>query len=180
MRTLEIRKSKIQGSGVFALVDIAADKKVFRFSERTIIIRHRPGCHCSVCKRCIQIGKDRWLYPKRGSFGWNLNHNCDPACGMRGSYIVALRRIRKGDEITIDYSTTNDDASWRMHCSCGSPDCRKTIKSVQYLPVRLLRRYAGHMPRYLEKKYLKNGPKMGGGARVRNASRSMAAIYKCS
>jgi len=160
MQTLEIRKSKIQGSGVFALASIEKDARVFRFSEKTITIRHRPGCHCAVCKRCIQVGKNAWLYPKRGSFGWNLNHSCSPSCGIRGSYIVALRGIRKGEEITIDYSATNDDTSWRMNCSCGSRNCRGTIRSVQYLTDRLFRRYAGYMPRYLRKKYLAGGIKI--------------------
>ncbi|MDD5348445.1 MAG: SET domain-containing protein-lysine N-methyltransferase, partial [Candidatus Omnitrophica bacterium] len=121
--------------------------------EKTVTIRHRPGCHCAVCRRCIQVGKDRWLYPKRGSFGWNLNHSCSPSCCIHGSYIVALRAIRKGDEITIDYSTTNDDARWEMFCSCGCRNCRKTIRSIQRLPARLLRKYAGRMPRYVEEKY---------------------------
>jgi hypothetical protein len=151
-----VRKSKIQGSGVFAGTAIAKGERVFRFSKKSITIRHRPGCHCKVCKRCIQVSKDKWLYPGYGSFGWTLNHSCNPSCGIQGSYIVALHGIRRGDEITIDYSTTNCDARWRMRCSCGCRNCRKTIRSVQYLQARLFEKYAGSMPKYVEKGYMKN------------------------
>ena len=150
---VEIRASSIQGSGVFALQEINRDDKVFRFSDRAIKIEHKQGCNCYICKRSINIAENLWLYPKKDSFGWNLNHSCNPSCYILGKDIFAFKKIKRGDEITIDYSTTNIDKKWKMKCSCGSKNCRKIIRSVQFLPKTLFKKYKGHMPRYMEESY---------------------------
>jgi hypothetical protein len=155
MEKAVVKKSRIQGTGVFAAAQFRRGQKIFKFSGKIIRINHRPGCHCKVCRRCIQVGRDAWLYPRRGSLGWNLNHSCEPSCGFCKSWIVALRRIGAGEEVTIDYSTTNTDTEWRMECTCGRKGCRKEIRSVQRLPPKLFGGFSGLMPRYVEKEYRK-------------------------
>jgi SET domain-containing protein len=48
---------------------------------------------------------------------------------VRGHLLVlALRDIRAGEEITLDYvSSMHSD---RKRCGCGAPDCRGTINKV--------------------------------------------------
>ena len=149
-----VRKSRIQGTGVFATARFLNGRKVFKFSDREITINHRPGCHCATCKRCIQVGKSGWLYPKPGSAGWFLNHSCSPSCAISGKWIIAIRKIESGQEISIDYSTTTDDEKWKMACRCKQRYCRKTIRSVQFLSPMLFGKYRGKMPKYVEKQYL--------------------------
>ena len=57
-----------------------------------------------------------------------INHRCDPNTFIRtiagDRYVVALREIHPGDEITYDYCINGDgDTAW--DCSCKSPECRK-------------------------------------------------------
>jgi uncharacterized protein len=54
-----------------------------------------------------------------------VNHSCDPNTHVIGMADVALKEIKKGDEITSDYS----DGGLLQHfeCTCGSKNCRKYI-----------------------------------------------------
>lgn len=63
-----------------------------------------------------------------------VNHSCDPNCefqileeagpndepGPRRLYLIALRTIRSGEELTISY---NWPASCAIECHCNSPNC---------------------------------------------------------
>jgi hypothetical protein len=86
---------------------------------------------------------------------WFLNHSCCPNLSYRNwakcedhsvISLVALRKIRAGDQLTMDYSTmtTSDDgeeegAAWRMLCHCGQPNCRKQLTEFAALPRELQR-----------------------------------------
>lgn len=65
-----------------------------------------------------------------GNFNWNIarlaNHSCDPNCeaqNVEGEiWLVALRNIKKGEEITFDYGYALEH--WEDHpCRCGSDAC---------------------------------------------------------
>lgn len=83
-----------------------------------------------------------------------LNHSCDPSCGFDGEItIVAMRDIKKGEEITIDYAmclTSKEIKS--MNCVCRSKFCRKIITSNDWKIKDLQIRYKGFFEPFLEKK----------------------------
>lgn len=65
-----------------------------------------------------------------GNFEWNIarlaNHSCDPNCeaqDIEGEiWFVALRNIKKGEELTFDYGYALEH--WQDHpCLCGSKNC---------------------------------------------------------
>jgi SET domain-containing protein len=88
----------------------------------------------------IQIGNDRYIDTRAP--GVFVNHSCDPNAGVRrDSLLVALRHIRKGQEIRYDYSTTMEEQSFTMPCRCGSPMCRGVIRDFSTLPAALRERY---------------------------------------
>jgi SET domain-containing protein len=153
MKKVFLGNSKIEGIGVIANKNFKKNEKIFLFSDKIIRINHKPGCHCEICRRCINTQKDRWLYPKRNSFGWNLNHSCFPNSYSKGKYIYALKNINANEEITIDYSTTNIDKKWKMKCSCKNKNCRRIIKSIQFLPKDLFKKYKGFMQEFIEQSY---------------------------
>ena len=64
-----------------------------------------------------------------------INHRCEPNTFIRtisgDRYVVALREIHPGDEITYDYCINGDgDTAW--DCSCKSPKCRKRHHSALF------------------------------------------------
>ena len=57
-----------------------------------------------------------------------INHACDPNAGYDGAdNIVALARIRPGDEIRMDYGTFTFSFDHEFVCGCGAPWCRRKV-----------------------------------------------------
>ena len=63
----------------------------------------------------------------------------------------SIKDIKKGEEITWDYSTTMDEDKWEMDCVCQSKNCRKRIKDFKYLPKEIQQKYIklGIVPDYI-------------------------------
>jgi hypothetical protein len=56
-----------------------------------------------------------------------LNHSCDPTSQSPGyDFEIAVRDIRRGEELTDDYGSLNVDPGFET-CGCGAPACRRTI-----------------------------------------------------
>ncbi len=127
---LTVAKSVIHGKGCFATVPFARGKKIAEYTGEKITNTEaeRRGR-----RRILRIsGLDgRWSID--GTHGGNgthyINHSCRPNCFMktvrRHLLVLALRDIRPGEEITLDYvSTMHSD---RKRCSCKVLGCRGTI-----------------------------------------------------
>lgn len=56
------------------------------------------------------LGIDEEQYLDLNELSRTFNHSCNPNSFIKGkNELVALRDIKKGEEITFDYSTTMDD-----------------------------------------------------------------------
>ena len=68
-----------------------------------------------------------------------LNHSCDPNCEtdeIDGRvWIMAIRNIGPGEELTYDYCLYDGDED-EATCNCGTANCRKTM----YSPAEVERR----------------------------------------
>lgn len=76
--------------------------------------------------------------PQPGAVGgypeWRfLNHGCDPNVVLRGRSFVARQPIRRGDELTFDYESTEWDMATPFLCECGSGRCRGQIRGYRHL-----------------------------------------------
>jgi hypothetical protein len=63
-------------------------------------------------------------------FSWDnarfVNHSCNPNTISTGyGFEIALRDIMPGEQITDDYGLFN--ITWKLHCNCGDPKCRKLV-----------------------------------------------------
>jgi len=114
-----IGRSRIHGVGVLAIRDIPRGARLFRGEDERVVwvpvtrIRRLPV----ELRRLYtdfgmawgaRIGVPRTL--NMLSVGWYLNHSARPntRCDEDGRF-YALRRIRKGEELTADYRTFSDD-----------------------------------------------------------------------
>jgi SET domain-containing protein len=103
----------------------------------------------------IGIAKNKWFNPEK-PYEY-INHSYVPSAGIRGKIsLIALRSMKKGEEITIDYSTVEGDPFWKMACACRTRQCRQIIKSIQFLPERKYRRLDPHIPAYFKNLYIRN------------------------
>lgn len=56
-----------------------------------------------------------------------INHSCNPNCGIKDKLkVVAMRKIKKGEEITFDYAMS-ETSDYKMKCNCKQKNCREII-----------------------------------------------------
>jgi hypothetical protein len=81
-----------------------------------------------------------------------LNHSCDANAVITGDRtVVAVAPIAVGQEICLDYSTTEADPHWKMTCKCGTPRCRRIIRAVQSLPPEMYERYRRYLAPFVRR-----------------------------
>ncbi|HEY6308092.1 MAG TPA: SET domain-containing protein-lysine N-methyltransferase, partial [Candidatus Angelobacter sp.] len=60
-----------------------------------------------------------------------VNHSCDPNCESdqidRRIWIITLRDIAAGEELTYDYNIYDSEPGDPASCHCGAPNCRGTM-----------------------------------------------------
>jgi SET domain-containing protein len=145
--TLKIADAGDKGKGVFVTNNIYAGDLVMDFQGKEEWIWDIPE---DVWEYTFQVDYDRYILPEKGSFGWFLNHSCEPNCVIVGrTRILALRTIEPGEELAIDYSTNVGWDGFAMRCSCGSPACRGVIRSYRYLDPMLKGRYGACVSAFL-------------------------------
>lgn len=127
----ELRPSRIDGSGMFALASIPARRKLGDLAGELISVsqaRRRAKGRTSIAIVELDDGRaiDASIAPNAFRF---INHSCSPNAYMRtlGTHVefYALRTIAAGEEITCDYGETHHEG--RRPCTCGSARCRGRI-----------------------------------------------------
>ncbi len=128
------------GKGVFARKDIRKGEGLLQIRGKRLTGKQLITPYD--VDHAFQIGKDRYLGPS-GKMDDYINHSCNPNTGVRTQkhqrILVAIKNIKKGKEITLDYSTFADDEGWT--CNCGSKLCRKKVRSFRYLPQKIQQKY---------------------------------------
>jgi hypothetical protein len=82
-----------------------------------------------------------------------LNHSCNaPALDYGLGVGIAVRDIKAGEEVTIDYRTFRHELPWEFACSCGAPMCVGTVRSIAGpVPARLAAEWRQRMALALER-----------------------------
>jgi len=156
MEKIYKEKSKISGTGIFANSSIKKGEIIFSVKGKRVRSSYSPY-NAEHGHRWLAIKKEIWISPFRNNPWWFINHSCNPNAGLkRIKTVVAMKNIKKGEEVTIDYSITEDDPYWEMQCNCGTPNCRKTIRSVRFLPEKLFNKYKPFIRKFLQKSYFEN------------------------
>ena len=82
-----------------------------------------------------------------------VNHCCDGNSWYdTDRRLIALRPIKKDEEINYDYALTESHKYFKLNCLCGTSKCRKTVSGDDWMIEELQQRYKGHFLSYLEEK----------------------------
>lgn len=138
---LRIRRSAIEGWGIFALEAIPRGSKVIEYTgdrlsleqaarrfakNQTMGARRKNLYFARLNRSCIIDGY------ARGSGAQYANHCCDASLRpqrLQGRlWFISRRRILAGEELTVDYLYAKDSPPNR--CLCGSRRCRGTMNRV--------------------------------------------------
>ena len=130
---LTIKSSSIHGRGCFATKPFRRRHKIAEYTgEKISNAEAKRRAHRKMLRIC-EVNRKWSLDGSRGGNGTHyINHSCLPNAFMQILYdhilFIALRDIRVGEEITIDYESTLHPDDKR--CICGAPNCRGTINKV--------------------------------------------------
>lgn len=139
------------GLGVFA-------KRAFQKGE--VVLTGRGPVSSEQTMFTIQIDWDCHMdLPAPSKF---LNHACEPnvgvqQCNENGVVFIALRDIRKDEELTFDYAMTeymhyprsDPSQEFELTCRCKSPTCRGRLGYYSELDAELRQKYEGLVAGYL-------------------------------
>lgn len=125
-KNYKIEKSDINGQGLFALKNFKKEAKIYSYKKGKIINKSGIKSLSKIEKRHLdRVGEDRFeIIESPGCF---INHSCHPNIKEKNRAGYALKNIKKGEEITIDY----DKIAYiekPFRCKCGAKDCRRVVK----------------------------------------------------
>lgn len=123
---VEIRDSKIQGKGLFALKDFATADEVYTLKKGKIVTSDKIKNLSDLEKKHLdKTGDNEFeIIVEPGCY---INHFCNPNVEEKDRVGIAIRAIKKGEEITIDY----DKIAYLenpFECHCETSNCRGLIK----------------------------------------------------
>lgn len=150
---VSVTRSKVHGRGLFAGQAIKPGTPVIEYAGERITPKEaqrrypeqegkpRVNHLLNVDKRTtIDGGVD-------GNEARYANHSCDPSCELlvykKRVFLIALRPLKKGDEVTYDYNLVihgDVDVPTALKataCNCGAESCRRTMLRIDDDPVAL-------------------------------------------
>ena len=136
----QVRLSKVHGKGVFAAHNINNGTKIIEYIGEKVTKAEGNRRSEKRIKKYLNSSKTGSVYIFElntkydidGSFNYNkarfINHSCFPNCEVqiiRGHiWIVSIKNIKKGDELSYDYGYEFDKDDFMDHiCRCGSKNC---------------------------------------------------------
>ena len=126
------------GKGTFTRRKVPVDTRILEFTGARVIRK-------IVNQAVADGGRDSFLQIAENSFIGSsgnvddyVNHSCDPNCGLEFAgdriYLKAIKPIKRGEELTFDYATSQKSFPFRFHCRCGSRECRGEIGNYDEIP----------------------------------------------
>ncbi len=132
MKLYRVKKSNIDKRGLYASQNIKTGEKIIEYIGRLISKKEAETNSKFDNKKDIYLFNINEKWDLDGDYLWNtarlINHSCNPNCEVEGKglklWIVAIKDIKKGEELSYDYgfSYSKEDLK-NFVCRCGSKKC---------------------------------------------------------
>ena len=146
---ISVKRSKIHGTGIYAKKKIKEGTRVIEYVGEKVTKKESDRRAQTPLENnaeneeygAVYLFELNKKYDLDGYVTYNtarfINHSCDPNCEsdiIKGHvWIIALRDIKKGEEISYNYNY-----SWEDHedhpCYCGSKKCVGYILAEEHWP----------------------------------------------
>ena len=143
-----VKKSKIHSNGVYAKKDIRKGTKIIEYVGELVSKEEgdkRSENQYKAHKKdknagAVYVYELTKKWDLDGNFSYNparlINHSCEPNAKYKQIglkiFIVSIKKIKKGEEITYDYGYDLED--YKNHkCRCGSKKCIGYIIGKNFL-----------------------------------------------
>jgi hypothetical protein len=152
---LKICSSSCQIKGLFTTAPIAKNTLLAVFGGTIMNKEAVLNLPDELVKNVLQIDDALWIGSSQVEPTDFINHSCNPNAGLKGQlFLVAMRDIACGEEITFDYATVVSE--WvgmePLTCNCQTPSCRKKIEANDWQNKQLQKKYNGYFAYYIQKK----------------------------
>jgi SET domain-containing protein len=133
---VRVGKSRIEGKGLFAAQNIKKGTRILPYTGEKIT-QAESTRRLAQGNAYIFTFNDRWDIDGKTlkNKARYANHSCDPNCEVektqRSIWIVALRDIKEGEELTYNYGFEIDDEP-AQPCTCGAKTCCGSILARHY------------------------------------------------
>ena len=127
---IALDKSRIHGTGCFAMENIPARKKLGSLGGKVISKKQaREIASGKESISLVELWNGKVIDASREKGVRFINHSCAPNTFMRTLNFhvefYTLRKIRKGEELTCDYGPTHHEGT--LPCRCGAPGCKGNL-----------------------------------------------------
>lgn len=131
---LIIRSSAIHAAGCYTMAPIRKGTQVVEYTGPRISKDEADETYAnSPTTYLFGVGDGSTVIDGHGTAMF-INHSCDPNCEteeIEGRvWIIAIRDIAAGEELTYDYYLYDGDED-EARCNCGSANCRKSMYSPE-------------------------------------------------
>jgi uncharacterized protein len=127
-----VRSSDIHAAGVYATTPFKKDEKIVEYTG-PIVSRERADELYEGRPYTYLFGLDDGRIIDGHGIAAFINHCCEPNCEtdeIDGKiWILALRDIKPGEELTYDYCLFDGEEDDEAPCYCGAKKCRGTMYS---------------------------------------------------
>ena len=132
---LVVRPSRIHAAGVFTTAPIRKGARVVEYAGPRLTAEEANRLYDGAPRTYLYGLEDGKTVIDGEGMGAYLNHSCDPNCEIdeikNRVWIFALRDIGAGEELLWDYNLYDDEDP--APCYCGSPKCRGTMYSREWM-----------------------------------------------
>jgi len=131
LHPVRVAKSRIAGKGAYAIAAIPARQKIGDLGGVIVTMRAaRKLIRDKKVINLVELDDDLALNASANPNDLRfINHSCAPNTYLRVMKsrveFYALRRIRKGEELSCDYGETHHEG--KLPCRCGARSCRGFI-----------------------------------------------------
>lgn len=135
-----VRADALNGYGIVAIKPIAPREVIFKLegtpmrvvTKRFVEKNWTPPQILDFRHYAYPISDEVFILWDNDPLNWApQNHSCNPNTTYDGLNLVATRAIQPEEELTLDYADLLDENLLPFQCSCGSPNCRKTVSGVK-------------------------------------------------
>ncbi len=154
-KKFSISRSHIDGVGLYVNHPYKKGDFIAYIEGEKVVIKKFTPSLSKMGWNWIGTSRYTWINTDKSPFRY-INHSCDPNVAIRGERTVyALRSISKGEEITMDYSLTECQDDWLIpRCQCSSSNCRKVIRSIQYLDNNTFKQKKSFIPKKFQEIFI--------------------------
>ena len=149
-------ESPIHGLGVVANADLKKDEVIMVYGGIVVPRSEIREYRKEVSHAGIQISEDFFMVPSSRDelhIQGIINHSCEPNVGFRSQVeVVAIRDIRNGEEIFLDYAFMETDFD-SFDCGCGSSSCRGRVTPEDWKRPEIQSRFADYFSPYLKQRF---------------------------